>query len=162
MSVSLTCVLPSLLHHYSPLLSRALPIQPGWPTNWERFNDFLPYDGMQNQCRDCSEIPKGREAAKACRQGRQSPIDLQRNITVRRSCKDRHRMNYIKGNCRFDDMDFQVLPHVLRAYQPHNCDVEPNIDFSSKHQQSRNVTASTVSERQLSHTKSFIVSLLCF
>jgi hypothetical protein len=39
-------------------------------------------------------------------------------------------MNFVRGNCRFSKMDFQILPHVLRVYQPPECDVEPTIDFS--------------------------------
>jgi hypothetical protein len=39
-------------------------------------------------------------------------------------------MNYIRGNCRFSKMDFQILPHVLRVYQPPDCDITSTIDFS--------------------------------
>jgi hypothetical protein len=109
-------------------------VQPGWPTNWERFNDFLPYENMMNQCVDCSTTRStdDKEHSKKCRKGIQSPIDLPRNITASQPCRDRHRMNYVKGSCRFDTLDFEVLPHVLRVYQPrrNDCNVAPNIDFS--------------------------------
>ena len=99
--------------------------QPGWPTNWEDYHDFIPYNGTSNMCRDCSQRKGG-----ICQFHQQSPIDLDRNITARRECKDRHRMNFVKGNCRFGRMKFRILPHVLRAYQPDYCQVEPNIDYS--------------------------------
>ncbi|KAL7567702.1 hypothetical protein ACA910_012039 [Epithemia clementina (nom. ined.)] len=98
---------------------------PGWPTNWENLNKFIPYDTSPNMCRDCSEQTGGE-----CAFHQQSPIDLDRNITARRECKDRHRMNYEPGNCRFGRMNFEILPHVLRAYQPDYCQVIPTIDYS--------------------------------
>jgi hypothetical protein len=85
---------------------------------------------MPNQCLDCSKTPATVGGRSACRAGIQSPIDLQRKITNTSTCFDDHRMNYIRGNCRFNKMDFQILPHVLRAYQPQSCDVEPTIDYS--------------------------------
>jgi carbonic anhydrase len=108
-------------------------MQPGWPTNWEQFNDFIPYDNMTNQCMDCSADPAVPGNKVKCRKAVQSPIDLKRNITARRQCRDRHRMNYVKGDCRFDTLDFEILPHVLRVYQPSHeqkCNVTPTIDFS--------------------------------
>jgi carbonic anhydrase len=85
---------------------------------------------MTNKCVDCSTTPTSKERLARCRKGVQSPIDLPRNITAHQQCHDRHLMRYVKGDCRFDQLDFQVLPHVLRAYQPQNCTVEPTIDFS--------------------------------
>jgi Eukaryotic-type carbonic anhydrase len=120
---------------FLPLLDTR--VQPGWPTNWKQFNDFLPYDNITNHCLDCSTgvrtIPTAINLPhiRKCRKGLQSPIDLRRKITARRPCLDRHRMHAVKGNCSFADLNFQILPHVLRAYQPRkSCDVAPNIDFS--------------------------------
>jgi hypothetical protein len=76
-------------------------------------------------CKDCSTRTGGE-----CRFHQQSPIHLERSITAKRECKDRHRMGVVEGNCKFGKMDFQVLPHVLRAYQPEYCETESNIDFS--------------------------------
>ena len=40
-------------------------------------------------------------------------------------------MIFQEGNCEFEDMDFEILPHVLRANQPRvPCSDPPNIDFS--------------------------------
>ena len=42
-------------------------------------------------------------------------------------------MRYYAGECKFYKMDFQILPHVLRVYQPvEHCsgDFQPGIDFS--------------------------------
>lgn len=42
-------------------------------------------------------------------------------------------MRYWAGECRFNDMEFEILPHVLRANQPSkNCSgaFQPQIDFS--------------------------------
>ena len=77
-------------------------------------------------CRDCSVNDKG-----WCKRHKQSPIQLQTNTTTaRRECNDRHRMNYVQGNCRLGGFRYEILPHVLRAYQPEHCGVAPNIDFS--------------------------------
>ena len=76
-------------------------------------------------CRDCTNSTQ-----RDCRRHKQSPINLERNVTATRQCHDRHRMNFVKGNCRFRDVRFEILPHVLRAYQPAFCGVTPNIDFS--------------------------------
>ena len=76
-------------------------------------------------CKDCSTRTGGE-----CRFHQQSPIHLERSITAKRECKDRHRMGIVEGNCKFGTMDFQVLSHVLRAYQPEYCEEESNIDFS--------------------------------
>jgi hypothetical protein len=129
-------------------------LQPGWPTNWEDLDAFVPEDGMQNTCRDCTSLYND-----GCRRNTQSPIRLERNATARRECKDQHRMNFVTGNCHVEQVDFEILPHgkckqrgshvyitfcllvlyvshsmifflVLRAYQPHGCGSLPNIDFS--------------------------------
>lgn len=100
--------------------------QPGWPTNWDMFSEFIDFDSRPNACLDCSESTTG-----ACRRHRQSPINLERSITSFRQCKDWHRMHFNKGNCRFENMRFEIMPHVLRAYQPKDgCQVDPCIDFS--------------------------------
>jgi hypothetical protein len=39
-------------------------------------------------------------------------------------------MNFVKGDCELGEMDFQILPHALRAYLPESCGIAPNIDFS--------------------------------
>lgn len=42
-------------------------------------------------------------------------------------------MRYWAGECDFKDMQFQILPHVLRAYQPEEkCSgtSQPQIDYS--------------------------------
>jgi hypothetical protein len=42
-------------------------------------------------------------------------------------------MRYWAGECDFQDMQFVILPHVLRAYQPvEKCpgEFQPQIDFS--------------------------------
>ncbi|GKY92772.1 hypothetical protein MPSEU_000247000 [Mayamaea pseudoterrestris] len=98
---------------------------PGYPTNWKLFNPFIPYNETINMCIDCS---KG-STAKACAQNKQSPIALYKNITAARLCLDRHRINFIPGNTKLGQVDFQILPHVLRAYQP-NCTVWPSADYS--------------------------------
>lgn len=101
---------------------------PGWPTNWEDINQFIPYDGSENMCRDCSESKENE-----CKKHKQSPILLSKRMaTATRKCNDRHRMRYWAGKCRLSKMDFQILPHVLRAYQPNSCpgEFQPSIDFS--------------------------------
>lgn len=99
--------------------------QPGWPTRWWSISPFIP-DKIANTCLDCSSQKRGE-----CRRHQQSPIDLWRNYTARRDCKDRHRMIFQKGDCAFEDMRFEILPHVLRANQPRApCTHPPNIDFS--------------------------------
>lgn len=98
---------------------------PGWPTNWEVFNPFIPYDGASNTCKDCSVSTTGE-----CRLHGQSPINLYRSVVFERTCHDRHRMHFVKGNCSFEELDFQILPHALRVYQPKHCVETPNIDFS--------------------------------
>lgn len=98
---------------------------PGWPTNWEKFNSFISYEGSSNMCRDCSLSITG-----DCQMHQQSPIPLSRNVTGDSECYDRHKMHQIKGTCRWDDMNFTILPHVLRAYQPDFCEIHPAIDFS--------------------------------
>lgn len=101
-------------------------IQPGWPTNWDVLGDFIDLENRQNNCIDCSESVRDE-----CRRHKQSPINVFREITSRRKCRDWHRMHFNKGNCIFDEMRFEILPHVLRAYQPRNgCNVDPCIDFS--------------------------------
>jgi hypothetical protein len=126
-------------------------LQPGWPTNWEDFDTFIPYEGTSNACKDCTSLENPE-----CRRNKQSPINLDRNVTAIRECKDRHRMNFETGSCEVHKMDFQILPHgkksisligtccdwiltqplsfyapvVLRAYQPESCGAQPNIDFS--------------------------------
>ena len=95
------------------------------PTNWEDFHSYIPYEGTNNMCKECSGVDKG-----WCRNHKQSPIHLETSITARRECQDRHRMNYVEGNCRYAGFHFEILPHVLRAYQPRHCGVTPNIDFS--------------------------------
>uniref|UniRef100_A0A7S3KVZ0 carbonic anhydrase n=1 Tax=Amphora coffeiformis TaxID=265554 RepID=A0A7S3KVZ0_9STRA len=98
---------------------------PGWPTRWQSFSPFIP-DNITNTCTDCSSRNRGE-----CQYHQQSPIDLWRNITSNRDCKDRHRMIFQEGNCKFEGMDFEILPHVLRAKQPPvPCTDPPNIDFS--------------------------------
>jgi len=99
---------------------------PGWPTNFERINEFIPYDGTPNMCVDCSSSTKGQ-----CKRHKQSPIQMFYNES--RTCRDRHLMRYNAGECKLDDMDFQILPHVLRVYQPENAcsgKRQPSIDFS--------------------------------
>jgi len=40
-------------------------------------------------------------------------------------------MIFQEGNCKYEDMEFEILPHVLRAKQPPMpCSHPPNIDFS--------------------------------
>ena len=40
-------------------------------------------------------------------------------------------MHFNRGNCRWGEMRFEILPHVLRAYQPKDgCQIDPCIDFS--------------------------------
>lgn len=44
-------------------------------------------------------------------------------------------MRYWAGECELDEMDFQILPHVLRVYQAEKgckCDYQPQIDFSKE------------------------------
>jgi hypothetical protein len=68
-----------------------------------------------------------------CHDHKQSPIDLSKNVTKTAECIDRHRMRYWAGECDFNEMRFEILPHVLRAYQPEsNCpgSFQPQIDFS--------------------------------
>lgn len=104
-------------------------LQPGWPTNWDELGPFIPYKGMANMCKDCSSSDD-----RICKRHTQSPIHLSKKDAIaNRECIDRHRMRYFAGECRFNKMDFQILPHVLRAYQPRqNCsgDFQPGIDFS--------------------------------
>ena len=76
-------------------------------------------------CHDCST-----KTNQECKRHQQSPINMNRNVTGERTCRDRHKMHYVPGNCRFGRMDFQILPHVLRAYQPEYCQIRPNIDYS--------------------------------
>jgi hypothetical protein len=129
--------------------------QPGWPTNYEALKPFIPYNGTNNTCKDCSSRRRG-----VCKDHKQSPIPLNRNVTATRECIDRHLMKvrsagtcwsyaadstapslimsfslvllqYGTGQCHVDDMKFQILPHVLRTYQPNRCPgQQPNIDFS--------------------------------
>jgi len=101
---------------------------PGWPTNWEEINPFIPYEGSENMCKDCSESKEG-----VCKKHKQSPIALSKKFaTASRQCNDRHRMRYWAGACRLSKMKFQVKEHVLRAYQPNHCpgEFQPSIDFS--------------------------------
>lgn len=105
-------------------------MQPGWPTNWKDMNPFIPYNGTQNMCMDCS--PSGGRTEKKCRSHEQSPIHLVHNATTR-ECIDRHLMRIYVGECKLDNMNFQILPHVLRVYQPQEpCPGRrnPSIDFS--------------------------------
>jgi hypothetical protein len=100
----------------------------GWPTNWKEINPFIPYEGRANTCHDCSSSTIGE-----CYKHKQSPIDLLTNVTAIGDCQDRHRMRYWAGECDFNDMRFQVLPHVLRAYQPvAKCSgvFQPQLDYS--------------------------------
>lgn len=98
--------------------------QPGWPTNWEKFKPFIPYAGTPNYCLDCADSNEG-----ICEEHIQSPIHLLRNVTAERECLDRHRMNYVEGNCKLGQQRFVVLPHVLRVYHE-RCRVKPLADFS--------------------------------
>ena len=98
---------------------------PGWPTNWDDFTSFIPYANTTNRCIDCADSITG-----TCSQHQQSPIHLFRNVTAERKCYDRHMMHFRKGNCLFQDMTFEILPHALRANQPPQCGFEPMIDFS--------------------------------
>eukprot|EP00977_Amphora_coffeiformis_P029124 scaffold38918_cov176-Amphora_coffeaeformis.AAC.2 len=102
-------------------------MEPGWPTNWAERSDYIPYyQGMPNTCLDCSE-----SNSKECRDSPQSPIDLDTGITAIRECKDWHKMTFQTGNCRFNKMNFEILPHVLRAGQPETgCQINPCVDFS--------------------------------
>ena len=82
-------------------------------------------------CRDCAE-PNPFDPD-LCSDHEQSPIHLKRAFTSTRECQDLHRMRIWKGECRLAKLDFQILPHVLRAYQPErDCpgDYQPQIDFS--------------------------------
>jgi hypothetical protein len=101
----------------------------GWPTNWNEINPFIPYNNSANTCRDCSQSTTG-----GCFKHAQSPIDLPINKTLQTStCVDRHKMRYWAGECRFSDMKFEILPHVLRAHQPDlRCagSVQPQLDYS--------------------------------
>jgi hypothetical protein len=81
-------------------------LQPGWPTNWENFNAYIPYDGMQNMCKDCSSLDNT-----DCKRNTQSPINLERDVTAKKECIDKHRMNFITGDCKVGWLDFQILPH---------------------------------------------------
>ena len=99
--------------------------QPGWPTRWQALTPFIP-DNITNTCQDCADSIR-----RDCRYNQQSPIDLWRNITSQRDCFDRHRMHHKRGTCRFEDLGFEILPHVLRANQPTTpCPHPPVIDFS--------------------------------
>lgn len=103
---------------FSPHVQYSPSLQPGWPTNWKELGGFIPYTPDSNTCKDCSDSDRG-----VCLKHNQSPIALEREVTAVRECDDRHRMRYWKGECRFNSLDFQILPHVLRAYQPENgCD----------------------------------------
>ena len=99
--------------------------QPGWPTHWQALTPFIGRN-IQNTCLDCSDSIRDK-----CRTHQQSPIDLWRNVTATRDCNDRHRMHHKRGTCRFVDLRFEILPHVLRANQPVKpCPHAPVIDFS--------------------------------
>lgn len=79
-------------------------------------------------CHDCSNSASGE-----CKNHKQSPIFLEKEVTGERVCKDRHLMRYWAGECKFGDLKFEILPHVLRAYQPDvpcKGDDPPQIDFS--------------------------------
>lgn len=110
---------------------------PGWPDNWEKLNDFIPYQEAENQCKDCDATEQifGHRSPE-CRKHKQSPIHLDRTITYDRECKDRHLMAFLRGSCGFGRMKMTMERHGLRAYQPMNPDgsvdcAEPaNIDFS--------------------------------
>jgi hypothetical protein len=100
----------------------------GWQTNWKEINAFIPFEGRANTCRDCSS-----STIEKCYKHQQSPINLLKNVTATADCQDRHRMRYWAGECDFQAMKFEILPHVLRAYQPaEKCSgvVQPQIDFS--------------------------------
>ena len=93
-------------------------------------NPFIPYNGSQNMCLDCPA--SGGWTKKECRSHEQSPIHLYFNTTAR-ECIDRHLMRYYAGECKLEDMDFQILPHALRVFQPQEpCSGRrnPSIDFS--------------------------------
>lgn len=79
-------------------------------------------------CRDCSDTIEGE-----CKKHRQSPIPLDKSVTADRECNDRHLMRIWLGNCQMNKLKFEILPHVLRAYQPEDdCpgNEQPSIDFS--------------------------------
>jgi len=78
----------------------------------------------------CKACGLGTSTGGTCASHKQSPIELFQNVTGIRNCHDRHRMNYGSGNCRFDAYRFEILPHTLRAYQPHYCANQSWIDFS--------------------------------
>lgn len=81
---------------------------------------------MPNLCLDCSSSTTG-----DCKKHQQSPINLYKSVTANRPCHDWHRMHFNRGNCRWGEMRFEILPHVLRAYQPKDgCQIDPCIDFS--------------------------------
>ena len=108
---------------FSPV---AVCSQPGWPTNWEKLNPFIPYNESVETCKNCANRLTG-----LCEDHRQSPIPLNRNVTAERECVDRHFMHHGPGQCSLAKFDFQILPHVLRAYLPAKCPGEwPWIDFS--------------------------------
>jgi hypothetical protein len=99
-------------------------VQPGWPTDWESLSPYI--SNITNTCFDCTT-----KIRHECQYQQQSPIDLWRNITGNRDCKDRHRMYFQRGSCNFDDLRFEILPHVLRVRQPAiPCSHPPNIDYS--------------------------------
>lgn len=39
-------------------------------------------------------------------------------------------MNIVKGDCAFPELEFEILPHVLRVKQPETCAQNAEIDFS--------------------------------
>lgn len=93
----------------------------------QAYHPFSPYDETENRCVDCTDSVEG-----DCEDHRMSPVALYRNITQTNECIDRHRMKHRAGECRFENMDFRILPHVLRVYLPKlKCGRQhPTIDFS--------------------------------
>jgi len=106
---------------------------------------------------DCSKSSKGK-----CKRHEQSPIHLLQNTT--RKCIDRHLMRYFAGECQLEDMDFQILPHSLRVYQPENdCSgkYQPGIDFSRGYPNPWQVRAATTAER-VDNSHCFLTTLSLF
>lgn len=126
-SVAVSSSRLAFFYSLTPLFAR-LPFgilsQPGWPTPWHALSPYIPHN-LTNTCFDCSNKSRAE-----CKAHQQSPIDLWRNVTATRDCRDRHRMHFQPGNCIFEEMTFSILPHVLRAHQPPSCGHAPNIDFS--------------------------------
>jgi len=96
------------------------PMSKFGPQNWEKVGDGEEIfqkmtGGTSNKCE------KG---------DKQSPIVLDPNS----SCRDDHQTHTQRGNKNFDEIEFEVLPHALRALMPKNSgsgNRAPRADFSN-------------------------------